>query len=307
MKKLLIALMLFPAMVHAQKLNETNYRIYSSKTGKKVTLKDVVSDMENYDVVIFGEEHNDSVGHYLEASLLELMHLKFGKDLALSLEMFDRDVQPVMNEYLQGYIREKHFKKDARAWSNYRDYKPMVDFARKKELDVICANAPARYANLAGRMGFRALNILPDESRPYLAPIPFDTAKGEYRDKLLGVTHDDGDDTAKHAPPPMMGSSFNLVLAQSTWDATMAYSITEYLKKKANRDKKIVHVNGRFHSDGRFAVVEQLANYNDKLKVLVISSGAEASFPDVDMDTHERNGDYIIITDPKVPKTYAEN
>ena len=56
------------------------------------------------------------------------------------MEMFDRDVQPVMNEYLKGYIREKNFTKDARTWGNYRDYKPMVEFAKEKKLDVGQAN-----------------------------------------------------------------------------------------------------------------------------------------------------------------------
>ena len=39
-------------------------------------------------------------------------------------------------------------------------------------------------------------------------------------------------DTTKKAPAkmPSMGS-YNLIMGQSLWDATMAYSISEYLKK----------------------------------------------------------------------------
>ena len=138
MKKLLYLALFCPLFSMGQdKLSESNYRVYSVKLGKEVSLKDIVSDMENYDVLMFGEEHNDSVTHYLEASVFELLHLKFGEDLALSLEMFDRDVQPVMDEYLKGFIREKNFKKDARVWNNYRDYRPMVEFAKQKKLDVV--------------------------------------------------------------------------------------------------------------------------------------------------------------------------
>ena len=51
-------------------LSPSNYKIYSSKTSKEVTLNDIILDMENYDVVFFGEEHNDSVAHFLQTKLL---------------------------------------------------------------------------------------------------------------------------------------------------------------------------------------------------------------------------------------------
>ena len=310
MKKLLFSLLLLPLLSTAQdKLSDAHYRVYSVRLGKEVSLKDIVSDMENYDVLMFGEEHNDSVTHYLESSVFELLHLKFGSDLALSLEMFDRDVQNVMDEYLQGFIREKNFKKDARVWNNYRDYRPMVEFARQKQLDVVCANAPSRYTNLAGRKGQRALDLLPDESKEYFAPLPFDTASGKYYEKLMGLSHTPtpapGDTAKKQAVPPAMNmGNFNMVTAQSLWDATMANSIVKYQKK--NKGKKVMHVNGKFHSDEGFAVVTQLYNYNSKIKPLIISTASDEAFPKVNWSEYKQYGDYIIITDPKVPRTYND-
>lgn len=304
MKKLIFALFMFPIWAVAQdKLNESNYRIYSVKLGKEVSIKTVATDMDNYDVLLFGEEHNDSVTHYLEYTLLELLHLKFGNELALSLEMFDRDVQPVMDEYLQGFITEKHFKKDSRAWSNYRDYRPMVAFAKEKQLDVVCANAPTRYTNLAGRKGQGALDQLPDESKEYFAPLPYDTATGKYYLKLMDLTHTPAGDTSKKAMPAAM-RNFNMILSQSLWDATMANSIVKYIKK--NKGKKVMHVNGRFHSDEGFGVATQLDNYNSKLTHLVISTASDESFPNIKWEEYKKMGDYIIITDPKVPKTYKD-
>lgn len=300
MKKLLLALLLLPAASFAQSLTEANYKIYSISKAKEVTIKEVISDMANYDVLFFGEEHNDSVAHHLEQSILELMHLKFGSNLALSLEMFDRDVQPVMDEYLQGYIREKHFRKDARVWSNYTNYRPMVEYAKENKLDVICANAATRYTNLVGRKGQSALKDLPESSKEYFAPVPYDTATGKYYKKLMALQHSPSDTAAtKH-----MMSSFNMIQAQSLWDATMAHSIARYIKK--NKSKKIMQVNGRFHSDEGFAIPRQLTSYNSKLSSLIISCNSDSSFPNIQWEQHTKNGDYIIITDPKVPKTYSE-
>ena len=39
-----------------------------------------------------------------------------------------------MNEYLQNMIREKNFIKEAREWNKYTDYKPMMEFAKGKEM-----------------------------------------------------------------------------------------------------------------------------------------------------------------------------
>ena len=187
----LLSLFVFAVSFAFAQLSEKNFRIYSVKAAKEISINDIADDMKNADVLFFGEEHNDSVTHYLENKMFETLYAKYSKSVALSMEMFDRDVQPVMNEYLTGLIREKNFNKDARVWSNYRDYKPMVEFAKTNKLDVICANAAGRYSNLAGRKGQKALMELPDESKKFFAPLPYDTATGPYYDKLMGLSKHD--------------------------------------------------------------------------------------------------------------------
>ncbi len=291
-------------------LTEKNYRIYSVKAGKEINLQQIADDMNQADVLFFGEEHNDSVTHYLEKTMLEKLFASYPTQLTLSLEMFERDVQPVMDEYLGGYIREKSFKKDARVWSNYKDYRPMVEFAKDHKLDVVCANAASRYTNLAGRKGQAALMELPKASKSNFAPLPYDTASGKYYEKLMmlsghGASQLAVTDTANKSKMPVMSmGNFNLVVSQSLWDATMAYSISSYLKK--HKDKKIMQVNGRFHSDEGFAVVTQLKKYRPKTRVLIISSGTDEKFPNIDWKAYTTQGDYIIITDPSVPRTYEE-
>ena len=319
MKKLIYALAFMPILVSAQdKLGENNYKIFSVKANKEIKLDEIITDMATNDVLFFGEEHNDSVDHYLEKTILEKMYKQYGANTTLSMEMFERDVQTTMNEYLTGLVQEKYFKKDARVWGNYRDYRPMVEFAKENKIDVICANAPSRYTNIAGRKGQLALLGLPFESRANFAPVPYDTASGEYHDKLTGIpihgpaaadtSKNKGKDTAKANPMMMMMGEFNLVMAQSLWDATMAYSIYDYRKiGKANRHKKVFQVNGRFHSDEGFGAAAQLKNYDKKIKTLIISSDCDSTFPNIKWEDYKKNGDYIIITDPKVPKTYDDN
>jgi uncharacterized iron-regulated protein len=301
-----------PAKAQDTVLSEKNYKIYSVKEGTEVSLKDIVNDTKNYDVVFYGEEHDDSVTHFLEKSLLMALYEKYNSVITLSMEMFERDIQGVMDEYLMGAIREKYFKKDARSWSNYKDYRPLIEFAKANHLDVVCANAPGRYPSIAGTRGEKALEALPDWSKKNIAPLPYDTATGAYYEKLqaesghMAPPPHSKNDTSKSASggPAMMMPAFDLVVAQSCWDATMAYSISEYMK--AHAGKKVMQVNGRFHSDEGFAVVTQLKKYNPKAKILIISTGSEESFPNVDWSKLKQNGDYIIATDPKVPKTIKD-
>ncbi len=305
---LITCLLIIVRLSSNAQITQQHYKIYAVKSSREVSLKDIADEMINHQVLLFGEEHNDSVAHYLQIKLLESLYNVYKKNISLSLEMFDRDVQTIMNEYLNGLIREKNFRKDARVWSNYNDYRPMVEFCKQNNLNVICANAPGRYTNLAGRKGQAALKSLTKKAKKYIAPLPYDTATGPYLDKLNSFTSHSlttpvKDTAAKtDTPPPMMMPTFHFIAAQSLWDATMAYSISRYFKK--NKTHKIFHVNGRFHSDEGFAIATQLKKYNSKLKPLIISCGSDDSYPDIDWNKHRHLGDFIIITDPKVPKTY---
>jgi uncharacterized iron-regulated protein len=196
--------------------------------------------------------------------------------------MFHTDVQPIINEYLSGLISEKNFIKEARAWNNYLDYKPMIDFASSQKLDVIGANAAARYSNAVTKSGLTVLQQFPENAKQWIAPLPIDTATGRYHDKFIETLggHDMG---------PM-----KIFQTQNFWDATMAWSIAKYAK--ANKDKKIFQVNGRFHSDERLGTLAKLKKYAPKLKILNISCFPAADFDAPNWSTYQALGDYIILT-----------
>ncbi|MFN4123103.1 MAG: ChaN family lipoprotein [Flavobacteriales bacterium] len=273
--------------------DESHFRIYKTSTGEALTIKLMAKELLQANVILFGEEHNDSVTHFLQLRLFEeLLQLQNNK-VVLSMEMFERDVQTVMDEYLMDKIKEKHFRKDARAWSNYSNYRPLVELAKSRKIPVIAANAASRYSNLAGREGIEGLKALPKASKAHFAPLPFDGPSPAYLDKLNAMM-------GHGAPAAMVG--FDLPLAQSLWDATMAYSIAEARRK--HKSHKVLHLNGRFHSDERLGIFTHLKKYAPKAKVLVISAFADDNFPDFKAELHQAMGDFVILTDPNFPKTY---
>ncbi|GAA4201949.1 ChaN family lipoprotein [Pedobacter jeongneungensis] len=275
--------------VCAQEIS-SHYKIFDVKKQKTVTIDDIVSDMMANDVLFFGEDHNDSIGHYVEAEIFKKLGAAYPQKIALSLEMFHTDVQPEVDEYLAGLISEKNFIKEGRAWGNYKDYKPLIEYAKQHQLKVIAANAATRYSNAVTMGGLKALENFPKASFNFLPPLPVDTAKGRYYEKFTETL-------GGHNMGPM-----KIYQTQNLWDATMAWSISKFIK--ANKGTKVLQLNGRFHSDEKLGTLAKLAQANPKLKILNISSFSDESFSKPDWEKFKNLGDYVIITDPTVKRSY---
>ena len=287
--KSLFLLLLLSNIAFAQ-LKTENYKIYNTQSKSICSLEDMIKSLALADVVFFGEEHNDPTGHQLESDVLQKLHQLNGKKQILSMEMFEKDIQQVMNEYLQNLIREKNFIKEARAWNNYNDYKPMIEFAKEKELAVIAANPPNRYVNLVTRKGLSALNSLDRSAKKWLPPLPIDTATGAYYKNFLKTM-------GGHTVPGM-----EIYQSQNLWDSGMAHSIFQNLKK--NKGGKVFHVLGRFHSDEKLGTMAKLLKYNPRLKLSNISSFSDKSFNEPDWSKFSHLGDFVIITNPDLKRTF---
>lgn len=290
MKKIILSLLfLSPILTLAQDM-AVHYKVYDTKENKVIDIAKIINDMSQADVLFFGEEHNDSIGHYLETQIFKKLASTYQNKVVLTMEMFHTDVQPVINEYLAGVISEKNFIKEARAWNNYKDYKPMVEFAKSEKIQVIGANGAARYSNAVTRSGLDILGKFPKGSKTFLPPLPIDTLQGRYYEKFIELL-------GGHS----MGG-MKVYQSQNFWDATMAWSITKTAKQF--KKYKIFQVNGRFHSDEQLGTYAQLAKYAPKLKVLNISSFATDDFENPNWEKYKNLGNYVIITDPKVKKTF---
>lgn len=286
MKKQLLFLILsfMPTFIIAQ--DTPLYQIYDTQAGKTITVAKLVDEMRNVDVLVFGEEHNDSIGHWLQAQIFQQMLISY-PGTALSMEMFATDVQPVIDEYLSGLISEKNFNKEARAWNNYLDYKPLIELAKSNKTNVLGANVATRYSNAVSMQGLQALTSFPTNSKLFLPPLPIDTATGRYQDKFMETLGGHNMGTMK------------IYQTQNLWDASMAWTIAKY--RKLHPKEKLLQINGRFHSDEKLGLIAQLQKYAPKLKVANIACFSIADFKGEDWSTYKNLGDYIIIT-KAVPK-----
>ena len=284
-------ILFFSSSIFGQDSMSVHYKIYDARAKQVVTIDKIVTDMADVDVLFFGEEHNDSAAHYLENKIFRALHAQFGDKIVLSMEMFETDGQLVLNEYLAGTIDETRFSRDIRLWNNYKDYRPMVEYAKQNKIPVIAANPPRRYVNLVTRRGMKSLDSLSKDARKFLPPLPYDTLSGRYREKFM--------DIMKGSPG---STSQNIYYSQSLWDAGMAYNIHKFLKE--NKRKKVFHCVGGFHTEEKLGTAAQLQMRNKKLKILNISSFSDSSFNNPDWEKFSYKGDYIIITNPDLKKTF---
>jgi uncharacterized iron-regulated protein len=302
-RRALIGLLgILPALAGSQKpITDRNYRIFH-EDGSPATLDDIVAAARQVNVTFIGEMHDDAVGHYLEAEILRRVA---GPEWALSLEMFERDVQGVVDEYLAGMIDERDLIASGRAWSNYRsDYRGLMEIAKDKHIPVIAANAPKRYLDIVSKKGQAGLLALNDEAKRMLPPLPYAAASQAYRERF---EREMNEETHKSKPAAKPGStpgagheaeSDHALEAQSLWDATMADSIARFLREHPG--KHVLQINGSFHSEYHQGILEHLERYRPATTTLVVTILRDKSFPswrDADMKSA---GDLVIVTDPHV-------
>ena len=294
MRKVLPFLFIPFLLLVAAKSDKPAYRLYTS-SGKTATWDDLLKEAEKADIIFFGELHDNPVCHWLELQLTKDLYQAKKQDLILGMEMFERDNQLLVSEYLSKMIRKKDFEAEAKLWKNYAtDYAPIVDYARDKGIKLIATDIPRRYAAIVNLKGFEGLDSINALERGMIAPLPV-----KFYPQLqcyVKMKEMMGED------PSGAHSSDNIIKAQAIKDATMAH----FILKNGKEGMCFLHFNGSFHSDIHQGIVWYVNDYNKRnendLKILTISSVEQSSLDDLD-SKNQGLADFIICIPDDMTKT----
>ena len=313
--------------------------------GAVKTLDQVADDLSRYDVVFFGEFHGHSGIHLAQMKMFRALQQRYA-DMTLSLEQFERDTQPLLDQYLAGDIGEKVLQEDGRGWPNYeQSYRPLVEYSKDNGLPVIAANAPKQAVICVSKKGPEILDEIPMPDRDWVAA-ELHIEEGEYLDKyrtfiMSSSTHGpdkkDADDADKngrcgkigteaeaeaatdkkdtesaaetgkntHAMAPVEGSGEDMsemmqamimksFSSQVLRDDTMAESIAKHLQD--HPDRKVLHLDGNFHSASHLGTVERLKLRMPDLNIAVINPIAvEDNNSPAWTEEDAATGDYILL------------
>ena len=243
-----------------------------------VSMDQAADALKNYDVVLIGEWHDHTGNHLAEMALLRALYAR-SPDLALSMEMFERDVQPVVDDYLAGKIGEDAFRRRSRAWGNYAEsYRPLVEYAKEHRLPVIAANVPGAVVRCVGLEGPAYLDRMAADKRGQAAA-ELHVQEGPYKEKFLRFLAESGSHgpEADKTPEQKKEESDRAFASQVARDDTMAESI--FLSLQKNPARKVVHVTGAFHVEEALGTMERLKARAPQLKIALVVP-AEAEHPD---------------------------
>ena len=289
-------------------IDGVDYRVYD-RHGNASSLLGIIGTASDSDVLLVGEEHDDMVGHQFEAALFEAALDEYTRTTVLSLEMFERDVQYVLDEYLDGLISEEHFLRSSRPWDDYETrYRPLIEAAKMRHTPVVAANAPRRYVSRVTREGRESLASLSTLAKSYLPPLPYPGPSELYRsqwDALMTeataaeptapsveIEPDAPSDTASGEPGHSV--SANAILSQALWDAAMGHAITTALVE--NLGALVVHFAGAFHVERGTGIVERIEDYRPGTRVTTV---VMTKVDDIDMwseEEHAELADFVVLT-----------
>ena len=146
------------------------YQLYNAE-GKKTSYKKMLKEAQKADIVLFGELHNNAISHWLQYELTADLEEK--EDLILGFEMLERNQDELMDQYMKGKIDQKQLDSLTKLWNNYKtDYKPLVDFAKSKKIEVCSCNIPRYLANKVFKNGFEGLEDASSQEKEWMAPLP---------------------------------------------------------------------------------------------------------------------------------------
>lgn len=260
------------------------YQLFTAN-GKKTNFGKMLKYMQEQDVVLFGEYHNNAIAHWLQLELTKAIGDQ--KTITLGAEMFEVDNQQALNNYLAGKISAKGLDSSARLWKNYNtDYAPLVNYAKEKKYAFIATNIPRKYASLVAKGGFEALDTLGALEKSWMMPLPvlYDSNLACYKNMLT-----------------MMGAhgGANLPKAQAVKDATMAHFIITNLQAGV----PFLHYNGSYHSDNFESINWYLKKGKPGIRIGTISTVSQKSLSALEAE-NKGKADFIIVVDEDMTTTY---
>ncbi|MBL8755708.1 MAG: ChaN family lipoprotein, partial [Planctomycetes bacterium] len=202
-------------------------------------------------------------------------------------EMFERDVQPVLDDYLEDRIDEDTFVRKARAWGNYATaYRPLVEAAKAAKIPVVAANFPGSlrrtFANGAGK---EALDKLPPEQRA-LVPDEIFPASAKYWERVDRAVRGHMGSGGGGTPEERLYDTQNL------WDNAMGDNIARARKRWP--DRQVVHVVGGFHVAWRDGTAAQFARRSPDSSFAVVSIAATSELHSVRPDRDRAAADFVV-------------
>jgi uncharacterized iron-regulated protein len=211
--------------------------IVETREGNAISFETLIDELANVRVVYVGETHTSAEDHRIQLEVLEALADR-DPSLVLAMEMFPRDVQPVLDRYSEGMITEAEMIEEVnwnRVWGYpFELYRGLLSFARDKHLPIRALNAPPEIVRKVARDGLASLT--PEERGQIAGDFHMDDQR--HRQYVL-------EEYEQHIKKTIKDFE-TFYEAQLTWEETMAETLAHELSSLRDREHVLVLV-GRGH------------------------------------------------------------
>lgn len=206
--------------------------------GEPVPYEEVVEDLAGVRVIYLGERHRLQRHHEIQTQITTDL-AKRGLPLVIGLEQMESSQQAVLDKYNQGKIDFDQLAEATqwpRRWPGYRQYRPILEAARKSGAPILALNARSETIRQVARGG--GIDKLDPQSRGQL-PAEIQTNDPLY-EKLLNLQ------MMVHvaATPERLRP---MVEAQIARDEMMASVLCSFLKSPQGRGRTAIVLCGAGH------------------------------------------------------------
>lgn len=211
-----------------------DYRMFDLNRAKELPMSQALIDLQKNRIVLVGEHHNNVQHHMAQLAVIRALK-EAGLRVAVGLEMFRNENQPVLDQWIAGEIDEQQFEKIYYdnwnfPWSAYRK---IFEYARDHQIPMIGLNVPQEITRQVALNGFKSLS---PEQKGKIAEVSCIVDK-QYMDYIRKAFGGHGH------------SQLNFIYfceAQLVWDSAMAVYTLDYLEK--NPDTIMVILTGTGHA-----------------------------------------------------------
>ncbi len=216
--------------------------ILETRTGRVISLEVLLEQLDEVRVVYVGETHTRLEDHHVQERVLRGLHYR-RPSLAVALEMFPREAQPLLDRFSKRELTEEEFLRQVN-WEEiwgypFRLYRPMILFAQEERLPLVGLNAPREVVNKIARQGLAGLT---PEERSRVAET-FDSTNQGHRKYVL-------EEYERHVKGNIKDFE-TFYEAQLAWEETMAETLVQALKALPETTRVVVLIGNGHIWEGR--------------------------------------------------------
>lgn len=272
------------AIVRAQSEPRT---LIDAATGESVEAEAFLSVLRTKRVVYVGERHDQPADHGVQYAILRRLHAD-EPSLAIGMEMFQTPFQEPLDQWSAGLIDETVLRRDTEyeeRWGfDFSMYRPILEYARSRGLEVVALNAPREVAHAVAKGGVDSLD---PELGATLPDLDLDDA--EHR-----AMFDAEFDVGEHGAEETVEQYYQ---AQVVWDETMGSRVAQALAR-ADGPAKMVVFAGRVHVKRGLGVPDRAAKRGAAPYVVVLPVTDHELKAELKLPPKERSADFFWSVEP---------